>query len=342
MQYFIKKLPEHDLNPYRYSYLDHLETIIDLRDNYWDFDMQLYVIDNACVPLNTYTIDLQIPYQTASNIVFNLATDQSGVKQRVDGNRDYAKLLESQFIVDVSQNEYLKQNLENAKVNCIVSLQIDPEPIEKASFSPDQECLNGFINEAAEQRTHFDLDYSNYYQVEKGKELMNNYGFTLDWHQTTCFAKARVVDIACEDYLENTKSINKLTSIASQQPFQVLAAKVKFHYWLDLEQEEKLFEVNLEVDTKQTYKTEICLNQATSYDFINDKVILNPAGIMGFYIPKYSSGYYELELKFCQDGNIHTFLIKNEFNFLQNINNPYIALSNVTINDLKDYKEVIW
>ncbi len=342
MQYFIKKLPEHDLNPYRYSYLDHLETFIDLRDNYWEFDMQLYVINNASVPLNSYTIDMQLPYQTASNIAFNLATDQTGVQDRVDGNKEYAKLFDAKFNIDISQNEYLKQNLENAKVNCTVALQIDPEPIEKASFSPDQEYLNGFINETGEQKATFNLDYSNYYQVVKDKQLMNNYGFSLGRHSSSCFSRVRLVDVSSEDYLNNTRAINKLTSIACETPFQVLAGKVKFHYWLDLTQEEKLFEANLILDGLETNQKDICLDQATSYDFVNDKVILNPAGINGFYIPKYATGYYEVELKFCQDGNVHTFMIKNDFNFLQNINEPYIAVSNVVINDLKDFKEVIW
>lgn len=341
MGYYIKKLPEHDINKYRYSYLDHLETIIDLRDNYWDFDMQLYIINDASVPLNSYTMDMQMPYQEISDICFNLAADQEGVKERVDGNNDYAKLFESKFLVDVSKNEYLKQDLSHAKLNCVVNLQIDPEVMEKAGFDPGQEALDGFVNETGEQKVIFDLDYSNYYEVNKDGELSNNYGFSLARHSSTCFSRIRLINVQSNDYSDNKKAINHLTSIQCDDKFQVLVGKVKFYYWLDL-QEGQTLEFDLDLDKQETNLINIDLNQKTIFDYENNKVLVDPCGINGFYIPKYSWGYYELTLKIFQDGNIHTFVIKNNFAFKENISKPYMAMQSIVINDLAGFNEVIW
>lgn len=342
MSYVIKKIPENYINNYKYNYLDHLEAIVDLRDNYWDVDMQLYCINNSNLPLNTFTIDMQLPYQEANNISFNLASDQEGVKDKVDGNFDYAKLYESKFEIDVSQNEYLKQNLSNAKLTCIVNLEVDPQVIEKSGFTPDQEMLDGLITETSEQRVMFDLDYSNYYKVEKDAVIQNNYGYSLARGESSCFSKIRLVDVTSNDYQDNTKSIVNLTTISSATLFQVLSAKVKFYYWLDYETVQNELEINLNIDTNLTNSIDINLQDKTIYDFVNNKVVVDPNGITGFYIPRFSSGYYELELKIYQDGNLNTFMIKNIFNFKQNINKPYIAIGNITINDLDGYKEVIW
>ncbi len=303
--------------------------------------MQLYAINNSLLPLNTFTIDMQLPYQEANNIAFNLASDQTDVGKKVDGNAEYAKLLESKFIIDTSQNEFLKQDLQNMKLSCLVKLIIDPQPIKDGGVNPTQQQLDGLITETSEQRVIFDLDYSNYYQIKKDATIKNNYSYSLSRGSSSCFSKVRLININSNDYSSNSYAINELATIASDTLFQVLIAKVKFYYWLDYEQEEKTLEFDLDISKQATNLINIDLNQNTIYDFINNKVVIDPSGIQGFYIPKYAKGHYELNLKICQDNIIHTFQILNDFVFNENINNPYVAITSTRIEDLDGFKEVI-
>ncbi|MCQ3915245.1 MAG: hypothetical protein MJ195_00345 [Mycoplasmoidaceae bacterium] len=96
--------------------------------------------------------DLSLPFQQVENIAFNLATDQTYAKVGVEHNADYSKIYSGYFTVDISQNEYLKQDLNNVKLNLELGLFIDPEAAKAAGSSLPQDLLDALIDETFEQR----------------------------------------------------------------------------------------------------------------------------------------------------------------------------------------------
>jgi len=340
MAYYIKQIPNNTYNKYKYNYLDHIETIIDMKDNYWSFAMQAIMINNSSLPLNTLTLDMQLPYQSIDNVIFNLAVDQTHAKDKVKANPAYAKAYDARFNVDVSQNQYLKQSLNNAKLNIGLSFQIDPEVIAKASFGPTQDDLDGLINETGEQRFDFCLYYTNTYQINKSKEVFNNYGYTLQPFQHECVANGLIMNFDSNDYLANKQAIKQLAIIKSTSEFQILFAKVKFNYWINDESDVKTLETDLDVSTQYQKEIIVEFDKHTNFDFTNNKVVIDPFGINGFYIPKLSHGDYELTLKINQNGIINNFIIKNSFVFDILDIKPYIGCCQILINSLKEFKEI--
>ncbi|MCQ2747939.1 MAG: hypothetical protein MJ223_01555 [Mycoplasmoidaceae bacterium] len=63
------------------------------------------------MPNNSLSGDLILPYQTISNLTFNLNSDQTKAKENVNHNQNYAHLYSGTFDVDISENEYFKQDL---------------------------------------------------------------------------------------------------------------------------------------------------------------------------------------------------------------------------------------
>ncbi|MCQ2957143.1 MAG: hypothetical protein MJ233_04965 [Mycoplasmoidaceae bacterium] len=151
MAYFIKSF-ENKHNHYKYHYLDHMTTVIDIRDNFLVFAMDLFSINNFSLPINSLAGDLQLPYQQVSGISFNLASDQSKAKTDVEYNKDYARLYSSTFTIDTSQNELFKQDLNNIKIDLALVLYIDPEAAKGAGSDIQQQDLDNLMVETSEQR----------------------------------------------------------------------------------------------------------------------------------------------------------------------------------------------
>ncbi|MCQ2747940.1 MAG: hypothetical protein MJ223_01560 [Mycoplasmoidaceae bacterium] len=61
---------------------------------------------------------------------------------------------------------------------------------------------------------------------------------------------------------------------------------------------------------------------------------------MGFNIPKYAQGYYQVKLLVSQEGVVSKLVIENQFNFKQNQIAPYIIVLNKAMNSLDGFKEV--
>lgn len=338
MGYYINQM-QNTYNHYKYHYLDHLTTVIDIRDNYWSFAMDLFSINDFKLPINSLAADLQLPYQTVENISFNLNSDQSGAQEAVEHNKKYCRIYSGNFNVDISQNEYLKQDLENVKLNFELSLFIDPEAAKGAGSDIKQEDLDNLIIETSEQRWSFVAYYTNTHIVDSNQTVNNISGYTLPFGNQ-CIATSRPVTISNPLLTNLQTSFNDLTTIKSNTAFQVLSGKVKFYYWLELESESKVLEKNLIIDRSLTNNIKISLNDNTLFDYEKNEVIFDPIGTEGFYIPKYSQGYYEIELQVMQTNAINKFVIRNSFNFVKNTTKPYIAIMHKVINSLDGFKEV--
>lgn len=341
MSYYIKQIENNKYNHYKYHYLDHMTCVIDVRDNYWSFAMDLYDINNFKLPVDSLAGNLQLPYQTIQDITFNLNSDQTHAKDQVEYNRDYAHLYSTVFNIDVSQNELFKQDLENFKLNFQLSLFIDPEAAKAAGTDLKQDDLDALVNETSEQRWNFETYYTNTHIIEQNATINNITGYSLVFGHE-CLPTTRAIDVSCLHLDNLTQSFNELVSLQCTTAFQVLSAKVKFIYWLELETESKTLEKTLDIDRRSTNQTTICLNDNTYFDFENNKVIFDPLGVKGFNIPRFAHGYYEVELLLSQEETVNKLIIKNNFNFIENQTKPYVFVCEKTINSLEGFKEVIF
>ncbi len=340
MAYFIKSF-ENTYNHYKYHYLDHITAVIDMRDNYWDIVFDLHSINNFSLPVNSLAADIQLPYQQINGISFNFASDQSGAKTDVIYNRDYAKLYSGHFTVDISQNELFKLDLNNMKIDLSLSLYIDPEAAKGAGTDVQQEDLDKLMVETEEQRWDFHLYYTNTHLIKQNQIVDNAVGYSLPFGNE-CIPTVRQINVNCDNLSNITNAFNNLTHLSSDVAFQVISAKIKFYYWIELSSESQMLEKTLEIKSDLTKNVEINLDDFTLFDYENNKVVFDPAGVPGFYIPQASQGYYELELQIKQETVINKFIIKNSFNFVNDQPKPTIQIAHRVIEeiDLKIWKVV--
>ena len=248
-----------------------------------------------------------MPYQQINNISFNLATDQSGAKVDVEHNANFAKLYTANFNVDISQNELFKQDLNNIKLDLNLVLYIDPEAAKGAGTDVKQDELDHLMKETSEQRWDFSLYYSNTYLIDHSATIENVSGYSLPLGHD-CIKTKKLINFNSLELNNLIESFNTLANISSSEPFQILSAKVKFYYWIEFDVQCQTLEKVINVDHSMTNQIQIDFNDNTLYDFKNNKVILDPLGIKGFYIPKFSQGYYELEMQIMQNNSLSKFI----------------------------------
>lgn len=338
MAYFIKSFTN-TYNQYKYHYLDHIAASIDMRDNYWSFDIDLFSINDFSLPNNSLCADLQLPYQLVQNIAFNLKSDQTGATANVTHNKSYAKLFNSHFDVDISENAYLKQDLSKVELLMELNLYIDPEQAKGAGDAIKQEELDALINNTNEQRWSFDMYYANTYLIEHSANIENIVGYNLTTGHT-CSRYENEIEVRCNSLSQLKHSFNELVSISSLYSFQILFAKVKFYYWVDYEGEYKTLEKTLNVSSSSVKSITISLDDYTIFDFDKQEVKFDPLGVLGFNIPRLGQGYYEVELKILQDYNISKLVVKNDFTFNQDEVKPYMTITNKVIESIEGFKEV--
>lgn len=340
MAYYIHILEKNKHNRYKYHYLDHMTTVIDLHENYWTFAIDLYSINDFSLPVNSLTGNLQLPFQEVQNLIFNLATDQTHADDNVEYNKEYARLYTGTFNVDISQNEYFKQDLENVRLNLELNLLIDQEAAQAAGDDVEQEAFDGVVRETAEQRWNFAMYYSNTHLINQSDTVDNTTGYSLPLGNE-CMPISEQIKIFSKDYQRQELAFNDLLNIRSSVPFQILSGKVKFTYWLELETESKTLEKVLTISHSPTGSTNVSLDDYTFFDYEKNEVCFDPIGVKGFYIPKYSHGYYDVELQVLQNSAISKFIIRNYFNFITNEEQPTLSVVHKVINDLTGYERIL-
>ncbi|MCQ3907884.1 MAG: hypothetical protein MJ219_04150 [Mycoplasmoidaceae bacterium] len=191
--------------------------------------MTLFSINDFKLPINSLAGDLHLPYQQISNIAFNFASDQSHAKESVEHNADYCRIYTGTFDIDISQNEFFKQDLSNVPVDFDLSLFIDPEAAKGAGDDIKQEQLDPLINETFEQHWSFELYYTNTHYVQQKDIVQNITGYTLQ-NGNECVPIIRPINVASASFINLINPFNTLAHIESYTPFQVVSAKVKFYY----------------------------------------------------------------------------------------------------------------
>lgn len=341
MAYYINKIVRNVYNHYKYHYLDHMVSVIDIRDNYWAFNVDLYCINDFCLPINSLAANLQLPYQQVQDLAFNLNSDQSKAQAGVEHNKEYAHIYSSAFNVDISQNEYLKQDLTNIKLDMELSLFIDPEAAKGAGDAIKQEDLDPLMNETSEQRWNFEMFYTNTHLINQSKVIDNVVSYTLPFGHE-CIATTKTLRFSSDLLLDLNHPFNNLTKVSSTTNFQVLVGKVKFTYWIDSSLESKTIEKQLQLDPSLTSSMVIDLNDGTKFDEQNNCVVFDRLGVPGFYIPKCSHGYYELELHIMQEGTINKFIVNNNFNFETYQQIAFISIASKELTSQEDWRWVIY
>ena len=131
---------------------DHITTIIDIKESYLDFHIGLVYINDFRLTPNTLIGTLQLPYQEISNIEFNLASNQKQAKSSIPQNQKYPYVYSADFNVDISQNQFFSQDLNNNNVSCYINLQIDPQIIKSYSATLSKEAIDTLIKETLKQK----------------------------------------------------------------------------------------------------------------------------------------------------------------------------------------------
>lgn len=337
--YYINKIPN-NINHYQYFYLDHIESIIVFKDNYWDFHIDLFTINDLLLPPNVLIGNLRLPYQEINEITFNLASDQT--RATAIETYQYAKychIYQTDLEINIAANEFFKQEINNAKLNCLLNLQLDAQPLKNTGINFDQQAIDRLTIEIQEQKWDIEMYYSNSYLIERNGTISNIYGYQLA-KDHKCLDKFNILNISCDDYSDNVAPIINLARIESMNPFQILSAEAKFVYSKKLEYNPKTYTTNLLIDRAYKNKLDISFISPTIYDYDNEQTTYDPYGLIGFYLPIDAEGYYELHLQLKQESNTVKIIIKNPFKFNNSSIKPHIIVSHILIDDLKDFKEV--
>lgn len=342
MAYFINKIPNSLYKNKQYHFIKGLDGTIDLRSNYWYLKLYLLSYNNFALPPNSLISTLRIPCQTINNITFNLCSDQS-IKQKYKNiNNQYCKVYEAICAIDISGNQYLKQNLSNAKINCQLNFEIDPLPISKISNnSINQTDLDSLINETYELEWNFDVYYSNTYYLSNNNsicECINSYH--IDPNNQVNENKG-IIKAIVNDYMDWKKPIINLVTLKSTEPFQVLKIKIKFFYQIDGISDQHSYELNLFKSNIAKYETSINCETKTLFNNTNNQIFSAINGIYGFYIPKYASGYYQINFNLLQNNNNVNFYINNPFHFSTNNNFPKIKILSKVFEQMDDFTKWI-
>ena len=336
--YYINKIPN-TINHYQYFYLDHIELIIVLKDNYWDFHIDLFTINDLVLPPNILLGNLKLPYQEINGITFNLSADQTRALGDVYKYTKYCHIYQTNLQINIAANEFFKQEINNARLSCLLNLELDTESLKNTGINFDQQTIDQLTTEIQEQKWDIELYYSNSHLINSNGSINNIYGYQLVKGQK-CLENYNIVNISCNNYTNNVDPIINLAKIESRKEFQILSAEAKFVYSKKLDHKPQTYTTNLLLDRKYKKEFNIVFDSSTLYDYDNEQVTYDPYGLMGFYLPISANGYYELYLQLKQEENIVKIIIKNPFKFNNFSIKPYICVSHITIDDLKDFTEV--
>lgn len=336
--YKVDKIPESSNSFKKYHFIKGMDGIIDLRENYWYLKLFLYSCNNFYLPPNSLLANLKLPYQTIKGITFNLSSGQDKKNKYKWEDEKYCKVYEAICTIDISGNKYLKQNLQNAKINCQFNFEIDPEPISHISNnSINQYDLDSLINETYEMEWDFNIYYSNIYQISTNNLVCDCRNlYKIDANKNVVEEKS-IIKAIVDDYMHCQKPIIKLATIKSTIPFQIVNITIKFFYQIDGNEKEYEFELRNFKSNPISYETEINCDFKTLFNEQSNLITNSFHGINGFYIPKFSSGFYQVNFNLSQNNNNVKFIITNPFHFITHNNFPKIKITTTKFENLNTF-----
>ncbi len=336
--YSVNKIPESTNSTKKYHFIKGMDGIIDLCENYWYLKLYLYSCNNFYLPPNSLLANLKLPYQTIKGIAFNLSSDQDRKNKYKWEEEKYCKVYEAICTIDISGNKYLGQNLCDTKINYQFNFEIDPEPISRISNnSIDQYDLDSLINETYGLEWDFNVYYSNIYQMTTNNLVCDCRNlYKIDTNKKITEEKS-VVKAIVNDYMNCQKPIIKLATIKSTVPFQITNIVIKFFYRIDGNNNEYEFELKNFKSNPIGYEAEINCDFKTLFNEKSNLITNSFHGIKGFYIPKFSSGLYQVNFNLLQNNNNVKFVVTNPFHFATRNNFPKIKIINAKFENLNTF-----
>lgn len=146
-----------------------------------------------------------------------------------------------------------------------------------------------------------------------------------------------IVKAIVDDYMYCQKPIIKLAIIKSTIPFQIINIIIKFFYQIDGDNKEYEFELKDFKSNSISYETEINCNFKTLFNEKSNFITNSFNGINGFYIPKFSSGFYQVNFDLLQNNNIIKFIVTNPFHFATHNNFPKIKIMTTKFENLNAF-----
>lgn len=336
--YKVSKIPESFGSKNKYHFIKGMDGFIDLRENYWYLKLYLYSCNNFYLPPNSLLANLKLPYQTIKGITFNLSSDQDRKNKYKWEEVNCCKVYEAICTIDISCNNYLKQNLHDAKISYQFNFEIDPEPISRISNNTiNQYDLDGLINETYGLEWDFNLYYSNIYQITTNNLICDcRNSYKIDANKKVTEEKS-VVKAIVNNYMHYQKPIIKLAVIKSTIPFQITNIVIKFFYRIDGNNKEYELELKNFKSNLIGYEVEINCDFKTLFNEKSNFVSNSFHGIKGFYIPKFSSGFYQVNFNLSQNNNNVKFIVTNPFHFATKNNFPKIKITTAKFENLNTF-----
>lgn len=338
MAYYVHELKDPEMFGNHYHIFRAMEGIIDIRNDYWYTKFYLYSSGYFNLPLNSILATYILPYQEIEGIPFNLCVDQDRLKHFEATNYLDCHIYEASHAINVANNPLLKSLLNNAQIRWQINFEIDPTPLSHVQHDITQEDLDSLINETSKMSHSFDMYYTNNYRFDDKHSkwnITNRYELQLDG---TVKKHDNLISAIVNDYSKNKLPITLLATLKSNKQFQIIDIKIKFVYKvIGDEDNEKTFEFNSYATEKDSYEANVYFDIKTLYDHTNKKVNNAIDGIKGFYIPKFSSGYYQINFNLYQDFNVASCVLINPFCFDVNNDFPKVLVTPIEIKSLEGY-----
>lgn len=338
MEYYVKPLKNTGIFDNQYHIFRGMEGIIDIRNDYWYTHFYLYSSGNFHLPLNSLLATYILPYQEIEGVAFNISTSQGKKEKRESTNRADCTVYETSQEINIASNQFLKSVLNNVQIKWQINFEIDPTPLTHVAHNIAQNDLDNLINETSRLSHSFDMYYSNNYKFSDKQQswnITNQYELNMDG---TIYEHSNVLTAIANDYSKYKQPIILLATLKSNKKFQITDVKIKFVYKITGdENSEKVFEIGSYPTNKNMFETNIYFDAKTLYDHTNKKINNSIDGITGFYIPKFSSGYYQITFNLYQDYNLTNCILINPFSFDVDNDFPKILITPTVINSLEGY-----
>ena len=179
--------------------------------------------------------------------------------------------------------------------------------------------------------------YSNMYQISPNNLVCDCHNlYKIDANKKVVEEKS-IVKAIVNDYMHQQKPIIKLVTIKSTIPFQITNTIIKFFYQIDGDDKEYEFELKNFKSNPVGYETEIYCDCKTLFNEKSNLIVNSFHGIKGFYIPKFSSGFYQINFDLSQNNNNIKFVVTNPFHFATKNNFPKIKITKAKFENLSAF-----
>ena len=309
--YYINRLNPTSLSTNHYVYLSGFEGSVDIINEQWIFDFQLYVNGNFNVPTNSLYVNLTTPFAEKIQIPIIHCPDPVSWPKYVEDNGRNLYIFNA--IIPTSGTEYFNNKYINQRININLDFHVEPENINKADI-PEAD-RSAFITEFDAISASTNVSYTNYHEgKDQGSgNIIDQYKVVND---NCSVINPRQFGWALNNNCLDLKTpLCSLVDIDLKNNFIVRGYQVEFNYALETGGSKSL---KYKDDSPKycTDKFHLDLPFATYFDEEKKEVVQTEGENKGFFIPKNSYGYYTLTLLLATENTWVTLKLTKAFNFI--------------------------